>query len=97
MNLYLITQNKNQTQGSFYSAIVSCETEEQALQIDPSETYKWNNQTKSWVGGDGFCSPKDYNPYWAEDVSKVQVTYIGKADPSVKPGVVLAAHRGELY
>jgi hypothetical protein len=87
MNLYLISQTENNGYDTYDSAVVCAETEEEARNIDPASDFRSRflndlNITMKWVKDDWS---------WASSPDKVDVKYLGVADPSIPKGVVCAS------
>ena len=80
MNLYLISQEASYSYYSYNAAVVCAPDEETARNTYPGggTTMDSNN----WLDCDDWCSSPDL----------VIVQYLGKADESIKQGVVLAAY-----
>jgi len=79
MNLYLISQEKNNNYDTYNMAVVCAKSSKDAAEIHPSgckkETWPLNSESYTW------CScPED-----------VKVTYIGKASSKMKRGVICAS------
>lgn len=81
MNLYLISQKENDTYDTYDAAVVCAPDEETACNMHP---------------GDGTTIKSDSWSYifncWCSSTDKVTVQYLGKADESIKQGVVLASY-----
>lgn len=94
MNLYLISQEENQSYDTYDSAVVAAESESEARTIDPanSDYYEWDTESESWqfVYHDG-TKIKQKRGDWANRLENIKVTLLGKADPSIKKGVVCAS------
>jgi hypothetical protein len=80
MNLYLISQEENYVRSSYDAAVVCTPDEETARNMYPGdgtimESASWLDRFNCW------CSSPD----------QVTVQYLGKADESIKQGVVLAS------
>lgn len=75
MKLFLLTQEQVRGYDTYDSCVVCAENEDKARMVRPSG--KWEDSTRF--------------PSWATNPSKVNVKYIGDAEPSMKEGVVLAS------
>ena len=84
MNLYKIWQDVNNNYDSYDSAVVVAPSEEVARTIHPNG---WDAFTGSH--GNDFAS---YNYDWAFTLEQVKVKYLGKADPLLNAGVVVASY-----
>ena len=83
MNIYLLEQDVNDDYDVFTAAVVCAENEEQAITIHP-------------VGYDLFYNgKKDYA--WVNSYEDIKCTYLGKADESVKYGVILASFNARQF
>ncbi len=80
MNLYLISQTKNNDYDTFDSAVVAAETEKEARVMRPSD------------GGDITTAKDKYDNYcWVNDPNEVLVALIGTAVAGRAKGVVLSS------
>lgn len=78
MKLYLLTRKDYKIDYDSYDSVVVCaENEDEAKKIHPS-------------GNPSYGSYQDFS--WEKDLSKIIVTYIGEAEESLKPGVILASY-----
>jgi len=79
MNIYHISQTVNTDYDTYDAAVVCAPDEETARNMDPSSggPMLWGRYVPFWS--------------WCSSPSDVQVRYLGPADPSVKPGLVLAS------
>ncbi len=75
MKLFLLTQEQVRGYDTYNSCVVCAKNEDKARLVRPSRT--WEDSTPY--------------PSWATNPSKVNVKYIGDAEPSMKEGVVLAS------
>jgi len=100
MKLYLISQNVNNDYDTFDSAVVCAENEEKAKRVHPKEGRDfprifYNEKTRQ------FCN---YNVYeelylfehkifgsWTNDLSKINVKYLGEANEGMAEGVICAS------
>lgn len=77
MKLYLISQNTANGYDVYDSAVVCCDTEDEARNMNPS-----NGKSMEW----------DKSIWdWCLKASDVQVRYLGEAAPTVDRGVVCAS------
>ncbi len=98
MNLYLISQDRNNGYDTYDSAVVAADTEEEAIRTHPQLllfTTRWNEEKSRWenlnnngdyyeVGFDSWTWPK-----------YVKVELIGMAVEGTKAGVIIASfHAG---
>lgn len=81
MNLYLISQTVNNTWDTYIAAVVCAPDEETARSLNPDTGKPMTDA--DWRNG--------LHDAWVSSPSDVQVRYLGPADPSVKPGLVLAS------
>ena len=81
MNLYLISQEANYTYETYDSAVVCTPDEETARNMYPGDGTDMNSD--SWL---------DRFNCWCSSPDQVTVQYLGKADESIKQGVVLASY-----
>lgn len=81
MNLYKISQDKNDNYDSYDSFIAAAESEEEARRIHPSPNTKgeWWNSTAY-----------DYGD-WVRDLECITVELIGEAKPNTIKGVILSS------
>ena len=77
MNLYRLSQNKNNGYDTFDSSIVAAESEEDAILIHPYDELKFAG---SWATGSWAKSPKD-----------VKAELIGKAVEGTQRGNILTS------
>lgn len=78
MNLYLLT-NVTHYEPSVYDACIVCaKDEESARLIRPDGRADWENIHKDYDG-------------WVNTPNQLECQYLGKADDSIEPGVVLAS------
>ncbi len=82
MNIYLIEQNENNGYDTYDSAVVAAENKEIAKRISP-----YNGSIIS----DFYENYRSLGD-WCTDIKYVQCTLIGKADPMVKQGLILASY-----
>ena len=91
MNLYLIEQSENNGYDTFDSAVVCCESHEEAQRIVPGQGYTKEHSKelddKYWTEAKTSTYPE-----WATRPELVSVTLIGTAEESVKLGVVCASY-----
>ena len=78
MNLYLISQDKNENYDTYDSAIVAARTNKEARMIHP-------DGSNNWDGKDGYYGS------WTS-VENVKVKLIGVAKKGTTKGVVLASY-----
>ena len=83
MNIYRISQRKNNDYDTYDSAIVAAETEEEARQIHPESEWKFKNESL-W----------NDSPYgtWCAKPEDVEVEYLGKADDKIEKGIILTSY-----
>ena len=84
MNLYLISQSRNNNWDTYDSAVVAAWTAEQARHMHPDPQYKWNGDV--WITAQGFV---DTYSAWT-DPKYVAVTHIGNSGHA-QPEVILAS------
>jgi len=75
MNLYLLTQEINNSYDTYDSMVVAAKTEEQAQLILPRSYMTWEEKFGNWA----------YRP------EEVKVKLIGKAIKGTEAGVILAS------
>jgi len=78
MNIYHISQTVNTDYDTYDAAVVCAPDEETARNIYPE-----TGEPADWRNG--------LHDAWVSSPSDVRVRYLGPADPSVKPGLVLAS------
>lgn len=78
MNLYLIKQDKNSGWDTYDSAVVCAANEEEARNMDP-----YNGKAVDWT---------ESVYLWAFKKEDVSVKFLGKAEKSIKRGVVCASY-----
>ena len=78
MNLYLISQNKNESYDTYDSAIVAAKSKKEALMIHPKGIKDWDGK-------------KDSSGLWTS-AKNVNVKKIGVAIMGATKGVVLASY-----
>lgn len=81
MKLYLLSKPGKIGYDEFSSCVVCAKNEEEARKIHPNSSVfsKWNEEnpeSDTWVN------------YFKRDT--LEVTYLGKADKSIEPGVILS-------
>jgi len=90
MNIYKLIRDDIGGYDTYDSAVVVAENEEQAKKMHPSHTshpYIDDYATEKWWEED------DMYKSWTHDLSKIQVTLIGKANKSFdKPQVIVASY-----
>jgi hypothetical protein len=93
MNLYLIEQDINQDYETYDSAVVCCNTEDEARSTHPGEyTSAVEGNWVKYLGSRSEC--KDYSRDWVSysDIGKIKVTLIGIAGSKIKKGVVISSY-----
>lgn len=80
MNLYLISQNKNNRYDTYDSAVVAAPDESTARNMNP-------------VTGDQMMEERWACPYngWAPSIEFVSVKYLGQAAHGIEQGVICAS------
>ena len=93
MNLYLISQDSNIGYDTFDSAVVVAETEDQARRVSPSNFYEWSDEHNSWMFryNDGTRTPEKHSHDWVSDLTKIEVSLLDTALPSLKAEEVVCA------
>jgi hypothetical protein len=81
MNLYLISQEEKYVRSSYDAAVVCAPDKETARNIYPGDGTIM--ESASWLVHLNF---------WCSSPNQVTVQYLGKADESIKQGVVLASY-----
>lgn len=84
MFLYLLTQTENTGYDTYDSCVVVASSASEARRINP-RGLKWDEAGRNEAWGGSFLA------YWASHPDKVCVDYLGWADESIDPGVVLAS------
>lgn len=79
MNLYLISQNRNNGYDTYDSAVVAAPDESTARNMDP--------HTSTQRTEEDWCS----NNLWAPSIEFVSVKYLGQADHGIEQGVICAS------
>jgi hypothetical protein len=96
MKLWLISQEENNGYDTFDSAVVAAATEEAARRVVPSfgglgNRYIWGDNGKLYlVWPDGTQRLESFAT-WAQNLSAVQVKYLGEAADGTEAGTVLAS------
>lgn len=98
MNLYLLSQTVNNDYETFDSCVVCANNEYEARMIHPSHTDKepveYNETVKRWIhniiGYNGKLLHFDVTDTWS-DLKDIEVKLIGKANKSIKKGVICAS------
>lgn len=93
MNLYLISQNKNNNYDTYSDAVVAAVSEEDAKTIHPGSSEKKlpagpEDAENNWT---------DYYDYvdWVRDTKDVRAVLIGKAADGIERGTICASfHAG---
>lgn len=75
MNLYLISQNENNSYDTYDAAVVAAESEDEARQIHPSYPNGWLHKSNTW----------------ATVPENVSVRLIGGATEGTKAGEILSS------
>lgn len=83
MNLYLISQESNNTYDTYDSAVVAAETEEAARMIHPGSILE-KTRLADWNG-----KARDYDSW--TDAEQVSVVLLGVAKEGTKAGVICAS------
>lgn len=78
MNLYLLVNNTRLEPDVFDACVVCAKDEESARLIRPDGRDDWENIHESYT-------------VWPKAPSQLECQYLGKADDSIEPGVVLAS------
>ena len=81
MNIYHISQTVNTDYDTYDAAVVCAPDEETARSLNPDTGKPMTDA--DWRNG--------LHDAWVSSPSDVRVRYLGPADPSVKPGLVLAS------
>ena len=81
MNIYLISQDKINGYGTYDSAVVYAETEEEAQKVHPAAQHLETSEA-AWKYSRGS---------WPKSWEDVDVAFIGQALGDVEVGVVLAS------
>ena len=89
MNIYLVSQNKNNGYDTYDSFVCYVETEYEARVMSPSEHYMWKNDTWNFVYLDGSYK-SSVNRAWCHP-NFVEVKLIGNTNEEVDSGVILAS------
>lgn len=101
MNLYLVSQEENQTYQTYDSFVVVAAGKESARYTYPYDptyespnTYIWDKDKQNWYSlySDGTRSYEDtkHGP-WTTRISKIKVELIGKAEPHLKEGLIVCS------
>lgn len=83
MKLYLVSQKQNNDYDTYDSFVVAANNEEEAKNTNPHNGLQ--------------LSKKDWEDYgnkwrtWCDDIKHVDVKYLGKANSSVKQGIVCSS------
>jgi len=99
MKIYLVSQDVNHNYDTYDSMVVVAKNEESAKRIHPSSV--WTNggfydeeKKEFWtttVSGSPYLFEGNYGS-WTNDLSKIDVKYLGEADQSItEEGVILAS------
>jgi hypothetical protein len=90
MNLYLLTQTAVEGYDTYDSCVVAANTEEDAREIDPGDTYKWHDGSwhRSYSDGSERSIPTRYDWCLPQDVA---VKLIGTAAEGIQAGTVICA------
>lgn len=78
MNIYKISQDRNNYSYTYESAIVCAENEEEARRIHPDVNGTFSN--RDW-----------FLDCWCKNIKYIKVELIGKANDNIKKGVILAS------
>ena len=89
MNIYLVTQDKNNDYDTYDSFVCYAETEDEARVMAPSEYYIWKNDTWNFVYLDGSYKPSRFDSWCYPKY--VEVTLVGSTNEDVESGVILAS------
>lgn len=90
MKLYKISQDRNDDDDTYDSAIVVAENEEQARLTNPMEGRVWSDNQWNYKTPSGLLGPT-YDYSWTAP-EFVKVEYLGEAQSGLKQGVVLASY-----
>ena len=89
LNLYRISQTKNDGYDTFDSAVVVAESEEAAREMHPDPIFMWHNDYQEWGNG---CLGRDADGLacWSHP-KDVEVEVIGIPDERFRAGDVICA------
>ncbi len=98
MNIYKLSQTVNDGYDTYDSCVVCAENEEKAKRIHPSNTWKhsgyYDDELKEFWATDIKDKPYLFEGSygsWINDLKKIKVELIGKAEDGVKEGVIVAS------
>ena len=86
MNLYLVSQCENTGYDTYDSFVVAVETEKEARETSPNNSYKWHDDKWFFQYADGTETDEIYNHSWC-DPKYVKTELIGIAKEGVE-GIV---------
>lgn len=94
MNIYLLSQSVNTGYDTYDSCIVTAIDEEDARTIHPSQ-YNTHFRDGNWYGtyekGGEYLQNNDSSWVDSKSLNEIEVTLLGKADESLKRGVICAS------
>jgi len=95
MKIFKLSQNVNNDYDTYDSMIVIAENEEQAKRMHPSfdDIFYDEDKKKFWnynIVGEKYLFENEYGS-WTNDLSKIEVEYIGEAKEGEKKRLVLAS------
>lgn len=95
MKLYKLSQTVNNGYATYSSAVVCADSEDEARKMHPNNEWYWNDG--KWFfknDNSGHEIDEVYYTSWvdADNLDAIEVEYLGEADSSVKPGVVIASY-----
>ena len=92
MKLFLLSQTENTGYDTYNCCVVAAENEVAARKINPGGMREWDSERECWVFvySDGRKEP-DEDSTWANDITLIQVRYIGEASPNTKRGIICAS------
>lgn len=73
MNIYLVERPGQEDYDQYQRFVVCADSETEARQTDAS--------------GDGTHHTDEF--FWVKDIKNLKITYLGKADGNIKPGVIM--------
>jgi hypothetical protein len=80
LKIYLVKRTDHIEWETYDSFIICCENEEEARKTHPNgKQISFENNCENWISSD--------------DIETLEVTYLGKAERSIKKGIILSSFR----
>lgn len=91
MNIYLISQNSNNSYDTYDSAVVSARTEDEAKKICPDSLFRWSEEFQCFTHLYHHRKMEDKYGSWVNDLNQISVQLIGETKTYQAGQVILAS------